>query len=200
MLGNDIVDLTDPETRRGNQHPRFDQRVFTPRERASLARSPDPTRTRWILWSVKESAYKALRRVLPETVFSPVEFAVELDSQQQGFVTYRQHRFHARVEIDAGCIHAIVSDHTRRSTLWGSKQIVISAPLQPGRIARALALDRIAARFRIARSDLSIDRDGRIPQLLHHGEPTRATLSLSHHGSYVGFACQLTDWSEEATH
>ena len=36
MLGNDIIDLGDPETRPGARHPRFDARVFTREERAAL--------------------------------------------------------------------------------------------------------------------------------------------------------------------
>ena len=73
MLGNDIVDLADPETSWGGQHPRFDQRVFTSCERAALLRSPDPQRTRWVLWAVKESAFKGARRARPMGQVQPVE-------------------------------------------------------------------------------------------------------------------------------
>jgi phosphopantetheinyl transferase (holo-ACP synthase) len=202
MLGNDIVDLADPETSCGGQHPRFDRRVFTMYERAALSRSPDPTRARWILWAVKESAFKGLRRAQPETVFSPARFAVALDSQLQGSVTYRDKRYRATVEMDRDCVHAIVSDdRAPDSMLWESRRIADStiANATPSTVAsqqvRALALVRIADRIGIDRSDLSIECVGRIPHLIHRGERTMATLSLSHHGSYVGFACRLAPWS-----
>jgi hypothetical protein len=37
-----------------------------------------------------------------------------------------------------------------------------------------------------------------MPQLVHRGVCTPTTLSLSHHGSYVSFACRLAPWSEAA--
>ena len=33
MIGNDVVDLGDADTRPGAQHRRFDERVFAPSER-----------------------------------------------------------------------------------------------------------------------------------------------------------------------
>ncbi|MFP8879118.1 MAG: 4'-phosphopantetheinyl transferase superfamily protein [Myxococcota bacterium] len=194
MLGNDIVDLADPESSCGGQHPRFDRRVFSRCERAALSQSPDPTRARWVLWAVKESAFKGLRRARPDTVFSPVRFVVDLDSQLRGSVTYRDTRYSATVEMDRDCVHAIVSDDSAPAgTLWGSRRITDDSIASQQ--VRALALDRIADRLGIDRSDLSIDRVGRIPHLVHRGERTMATLSLSHHGSYVGFACRLAPWS-----
>ena len=42
MVGDDVVDLADPEARADALHPRFDARVFAPAERAALAASADP--------------------------------------------------------------------------------------------------------------------------------------------------------------
>lgn len=40
-VGNDVVDLRDPETRKGAVHPRFDLRVFTADERERIAAAAD---------------------------------------------------------------------------------------------------------------------------------------------------------------
>ena len=77
MLGNDVVDLRDPETH--TRHPSFDARVFTETERRSLDASPDPHAMRQMLWAAKESAYKAARRRDPRVVFSPIRFETVLD-------------------------------------------------------------------------------------------------------------------------
>lgn len=222
MLGNDIVDLKDPETSCGGQHPRFDERVFSARERAALLRSPDRQRVRWVLWAVKESAFKGLIQTQPETVFSPARFVVDLGSQIQdsqlhdsrlldsrlpgsiqGSVTYRDKRYRATVELDRDHIHAIVSDDSPPNrTLWGSLRIADRGAAQnstASRRVRALAIDRIAARLGFNRADLSIERNGRIPHLVHRGVRLLATLSLSHHGSYVGFACRMASWSIATT-
>ena len=57
MIGNDVVDLRDPDADPWRLHARFDERVFHPSERALIAASPQPGRTRWVLWALKESAY-----------------------------------------------------------------------------------------------------------------------------------------------
>ena len=81
MIGNDVVDLLDPESLPETLHPRFDTRVFTAREREAIAASPgdDAARARWKLWAAKEAAYKLARKRRPATVFSPHRFAVEVD-------------------------------------------------------------------------------------------------------------------------
>ena len=88
MIGNDVVDLRDPETRPGAQHARFDARVFAASERLALERSRDAGRLRWILWAAKESAFKAARRCDPATVFAPSHFVVELGEGLRGRVRH----------------------------------------------------------------------------------------------------------------
>ena len=39
MIGNDVVDLADPDADPGRLHPRFDGRVFDPSEHALIAAS-----------------------------------------------------------------------------------------------------------------------------------------------------------------
>ena len=74
MVGNDIVDLRDPESRSESLHPRFDTRVFSARERARIAASAEPERLRWKLWAAKEAVYKLVRKLVATTVFSPQRF------------------------------------------------------------------------------------------------------------------------------
>ena len=44
MIGNDVVDLSDPESAPAALHPRFDARAFCEAERERLAASRDPGR------------------------------------------------------------------------------------------------------------------------------------------------------------
>jgi hypothetical protein len=57
--------------------------------------------------------------------------------------------------------------------------------------ARALACGALADRLGVARERLSIAKRGRIPVLCADGAPAQADLSLSHHGRFVAFACEL---------
>jgi len=58
MLGNDIVDLADPEACESTLHPRFDARVFAAPERVLLAAAADRGALRWALWAAKEREYR----------------------------------------------------------------------------------------------------------------------------------------------
>ena len=70
MLGNDVVDLADPEVRGGPAHPRFDARVFSPPERRALESESAPNRLRWTLWAAKEAAYKLAVKRDPNAIFA----------------------------------------------------------------------------------------------------------------------------------
>ena len=82
MVGNDVVDLLDPDSDPATLNPRFDERVLHPEEsrHAEERRAFDgePARAlRWRLWAAKEAAYKAVKQIRPETVFSPRRFRTE---------------------------------------------------------------------------------------------------------------------------
>ena len=48
MIGNDVVDLDDPESRSAARHARFDARAFTFAEQTMLRTSADGERLRWV--------------------------------------------------------------------------------------------------------------------------------------------------------
>jgi phosphopantetheinyl transferase (holo-ACP synthase) len=189
MVGDDVVDLADPEAGLGAQHPRFDARVFAPAERAALSASAEPGRLRWLLWAAKEAAYKLARKRDPRVIFAPARFVVTLDSRSSGRVVWSGGA--ARVQLrrsgsavhatarDAGASGAFVRGVARRGT--GE---------DPSRAARALALRRVARRLGLDPRELRVVRRGRIPvlELLRGGA---LDLSLSHHGGFVSFACEL---------
>lgn len=136
-VGNDVVDLRDPETRKGAVHPRFDLRVFTAEERERIhevERSPGvagelaamaadlahdvadlahdvaglTARFRWSLWAAKESAFKAARKVDPGIPFHPRHFAVSVLETARAEVVHRSAgRFDVWLEEARGWVHAV---------------------------------------------------------------------------------------------
>jgi hypothetical protein len=79
MLGNDIVDLQDADSRPESFRPRFDARVFTKEERRAIARGRDSLARRWAHWASKEAAFKLCKRIDSALIWSPSSFAVEFD-------------------------------------------------------------------------------------------------------------------------
>ncbi len=68
MIGNDVVDLADPEATEKGLNPRFDERVFSFIERRQLGASKERHLLRWTMWAAKESAYKLAKRSDPQTI------------------------------------------------------------------------------------------------------------------------------------
>lgn len=195
MLGNDVIDLRDPDTWPGACHPRFDHRVFTPGERAVIAASPRPAVTRWVHWAAKESAYKAARRRQPTTVFAPRRFAVVL-AGGSGTVRHGTERFRLRIRVASDLVHVIAWEVGATGTLAAevARVDVAATPAALRAAARALAVGTIAGVLGVAATRLAVTRlAGAPPTLLRDGAPERAVLSLSHHGRLVAFACVLEE-------
>jgi phosphopantetheinyl transferase (holo-ACP synthase) len=182
LLGDDVVDLADPEAAEDALHPRFDARAFAPSERAALARSHDRHALRWDLWAAKEAAYKAARRRDAAVRFHPREFAVEGD-----VVTHASGRYRVLLTRSANAVHAVaMSEDEGAGFVSGCKRL---APDEsPGAGARGLAIRAAAKLLGCALGELSVATSARVPHLLRGGAPTGLALSLSHHGGFAGFA------------
>jgi phosphopantetheinyl transferase (holo-ACP synthase) len=201
MVGNDVVDLADAETRVENLHPRFDRRVFSPQERAVLAAAEDSHRLRWMLWAAKESAFKVMRKLDDRTVFAPARFAVSLSSDTSGttagWVCHAGRRVHVRIVERDEVVHAIASDRIdgRDSLLYAVARLFAESPSAG---ARRLALAAIAPRLGVPARALSITSRRRVPQVQRGGEAIPVDLSLSHHGRFAAFACSLRELEQAA--
>jgi phosphopantetheinyl transferase (holo-ACP synthase) len=183
MLGNDIVDLADPEACESALHPRFDARVFAAPERVLLAGAADRGALRWALWAAKEAAYKAARQLDPALHFHPRAFVVQRD-----VVRHATRCFRLRVTRSGELIHAVAepADLPPRSAL--ARSCVVPPGTSPGAAARALARRVGALLLGVDRSELEIASSGRLPRLLLRGADCGVELSLSHHGRFAGCA------------
>ena len=191
MLGNDIVDLGDPETQPGARHPRFDARVFTREERAALAGAADPERLRWSLWSAKEAAYKCVKKLASATCFSPVRFAVRLETDRTGSVTFAGRRLRVAIFSEEDALHAVATDAADPESAVLRAVSTLSASQAPGSASsavRELARDAAAAHLGCAPGELAISREGRVPRLRRRGADPGLDLSLAHHGRFLAAA------------
>jgi hypothetical protein len=214
MIGNDVVDLDDPESRSAARHARFDARAFTVAEQTMLRTSADGERLRWVLWAAKESAYKAARRDDARVTFAPARVAVVPDRDATASVADPRHpdpalcytvsvgdrRYRVLVRVGAGYAHAIAcAVDACVGMLWSAiarvpdaataSLVRDAATASPGALVRRLAIALLAGALREPPAALAIVRVGRMPVLTVRGRPAPLTLSLSHHGCYVACAC-----------
>jgi phosphopantetheinyl transferase (holo-ACP synthase) len=191
MVGNDVVDLADPEVSCGPSHPRFDARVFAPVERRLLRASKERNRLRWMLWAAKEAAYKLLKKRDPKLVFSPARFVVVLTGSPRAEVVHEGRTLCVSLRSDADALHAVATHDAHDAARVVSAVGFAPEPLDPSRAARSLAVQTLAQRLGVPAAAFRIGRRGRIPTLESEGLETPLDLSLSHHGRFVAFAAVL---------
>lgn len=213
LVGNDVVDLRDPETAPAARHPRFAARVCGAGELRVIEAAGSPNRVLWAYWAAKESAFKALRKRVATLPFVPRHFAVRLRGGNDGGILHAEVRvadLRAAVEIQetADHLHAIAC----------ALPVGVAAPLAPCcRVVSAVHLigeatsHSASARACLARAlsqhlgcrpaDLAITdppHRGAPPIVLVRGFPMLIDVSLSHHGRLVAFA--FTSRSQQRDH
>ena len=78
-VGNDIVDLKEPDNCGKSGDERFIRRVFTPEERDRIVGAACPDQLLWAFWAAKEAAYKAVSRDDSSICSTPKRYRVVLD-------------------------------------------------------------------------------------------------------------------------
>ena len=199
MVGNDVVDLLDPDARGETLHPRFDERVFCERELHMLGRSTHSGRLRWRMWAAKEAAYKAARKLDGSVIFSPRRFetrGLELAVMAPATVEHAGRSFALRVVEQADAVHAVAFSAGERASCCEVQRLdgecALRDPDGPSRAVRRLALMAARALLQAPEQELEIRREGRIPRVYRCGAPAPLDLSLSHHGAVVAFVLVAT--------
>ena len=203
-VGNDIVDLTDPETAPGAHHPRFPDRVCCPEEQRRLREMDDPNALLWRYWCAKESAFKALRKVMPTLPFSLREFRTRWKSEASGQTVFGQvlaagYVAEITVEGHPWYLHAIarVVLPDRNAIVPGEEMSGVrqlAGDCSVSVEARRFLTEAVAPMLRCHPDELRVvrSRERRTPpQLLVRNMPSNVDISLSHHGRFVAYACAL---------
>jgi len=211
MLGNDVVDLRDPDARPESFRARFDERVFSIEEQRGIAQDANPLARRWAHWAAKEAAYKLAKRLDSTFVFSPGRLVAKYsnDSDQQSPRTAGQRKRRGLLELPRALSQgirmlALRSFETAEwvhvvavpvGSDWGGVDSAVE-PLggelkDPSVAVRRLAVREISLSLGVGAERVSIGREGRVPTVEIDGSRTSLSLSLSHHGNWIAYAMRL---------
>ncbi len=112
LVGNDIVDLTDPRCPGKSRSARFVARIFAAEEAAAIRGSDDPDETLWLLWAAKEAAFKVVSKFeAGPPPFVHAAFVVHLSAAAPdrafGHVRYEQITIPFLADRWAGALHVV---------------------------------------------------------------------------------------------
>ena len=201
-VGNDVVDLKDPENIGKGRDDRFLGRVFTAGERELIASVLSHDTLLWSLWAAKEAAYKAVSRADPAVCSIPHRYRVVLDAEEAtrkigrrtGKVITPRGELFLEVAVSEEWVHALAAGTEevlqrlcrRVKRLEGGK-----GAENPSAFVRGALLREIARRLDCPVGDLSVVKnpDGLgAPRVLFRGDLLAAEVSFSHDGRFAAFA------------
>jgi phosphopantetheinyl transferase (holo-ACP synthase) len=174
MLGNDIVDLQLAATQSNWRRKGYLEKIFTEKEQDLIASASNKDQMVWLLWSMKEAAYKVVNRKSLERFYSPKKFACDL-SGNNGLVTFENRTFYTVSEIKAQFIHTIAVQNRQSfaniQTTFLPNKVDYLADFNAASITHVLAKDSNGI-------PNLIDKKGRL-----------SCASVSHHGEFLAVVC-----------
>lgn len=122
MIGNDVVDLQVASRESNWRRKGYLLKVFATAERQMITRSKEPDTLVWLLWSMKEAAYKINSRMTGTRSFAPASLLCQNvvidDGFATGIVLYNKKIYFTESELNSTHIHTIAApSQSRLSTI-----------------------------------------------------------------------------------
>ncbi|MGZ4049335.1 MAG: 4'-phosphopantetheinyl transferase family protein [Bacteroidia bacterium] len=214
--GNDIVALKSVNKQRTAGF-RFYSQILSAPEQALYHQPPFADipfeNYVWLLWSVKESAYKYIKRILPDLVFSPTKIVIQYitipsdplmtvfknthwentsDKEEfySGMLIYDSYVFYFRSKISADWIATVVNgDEDFDNVCWGVQSIDDKSYCHQSKAARTLLLKRLNSFFP---GDLQVKKSPvGYPVILRGTQNMHISASLAHDDRFVAYSFVL---------
>ena len=187
MIGNDVVDLKLAALQSNWERPRFLSKLFTASEQKLIQKALNPFETLWLLWSMKESAYKIYMQQGGTRVYAPLKFECYIINDTDGSVRFNSNLYMTASTINTDYIH----------TVSFSKQMDVTVHVFPLKDSSAksqryetykLLRNSIAKQRNLDFENLEIKKTSEgTPQLYFKNSLVNISFSISHHGEYGAF-------------
>jgi len=189
MIGNDIVDLQVAKKESNWQRRGFLDKLFTSEEQELITSSNDPFQMVWLLWTMKESAYKAFLQQDRNRIFAPKSIRINLISKSKATVLIHKTTFYTQSEINEELIHTIASSKKGTHILSADFFKLNNAVYEARHLETyQKTLQAFSGRLKLSPVIFEIrkDRQG-IPYLYQNKKRLKHSLSITHHGSFGAF-------------
>ncbi|QHI39110.1 hypothetical protein IMCC3317_45110 [Kordia antarctica] len=189
MIGNDIVDLKVAAIESNWKRPRFLGKVFSEDEQCRILNSENQSQMVWLLWSMKEAAYKIYVQQNGERFFNPKKLSCELVSKSEGLVTFNGNQYITKSEISDDFINTLAYSEARETTITHHFKIEDNSYKIQSHTAKQKLLKSFSELKKVSIKNLEIKKDkNNVPRLFYKGDEQTDSFSIAHHGFYGGYA------------
>lgn len=188
MIGNDIIDLKQAAIDSNWKHPRFLDKVFTEKEQELIFSSENKHQVVWLLWSMKEAAYKIYVQQFSERFFNPKRLECKIISFEKGRVSIDNETYFTASEITKDYIYTVA---TLDMGLSYKSERLITKNLDyksQSTTIKASFLKSISEVKGLNIGTLKIEKSKfGVPQLFHNSEQLSTSFSLTHCGYFCSY-------------
>lgn len=114
MIGNDVIDLNAARSESNWKRPGLLKKLFSDSEQEIISDSDKPENIVWVLWSMKEAAYKIYNRQTGTRGFIPHKIICSdiqfIRDSFSGSVSCNNNLYHATGIISHTLIHTVCTD------------------------------------------------------------------------------------------
>lgn len=185
MIGNDIVDFNQAKKDSNWKRPRFLDKVFTESEQHLIFTSKDKNKTVWLLWSMKEAAYKIYVQHYGKRFFNPKKLECTFISSEKGMVNIENNICFTTSFLTENYVYTVATsnEYTRFKSdffnLENSNYKIQSATLKK-EFLKSVSIEN---------NSLQIKKNAvGVPQLFYKNQVIQHSFSLTHHGCYGAYA------------
>lgn len=159
MIGNDVIDIKQSRKESNWQRKGFIAKLFTANEQLLIATATDPEIMVWLLWSMKEAAYKIYNRQTKIRQYIPKKLECTVDSEKKNCITGQvvcyQNLYYTKTTLSQDSIHTIA----------------------------VICAEDLKDAIEIPNKNIIKDANG-IPYLESASKNTFQDVSISHHGQF----------------
>jgi len=189
MIGNDIVDLLKASNDSNWQRPRFLDKVFTEAEQQMILNAKDQSQMVWLLWSMKEAAYKVYVQQFGKRFFNPKRLVCKLYPKNKGTVNVEFVKYKTYSLIDKNFIHSIAYTTENKDLKTKCFNIETHSHESQSNLTKKQVLKYFSKIKNVSEDVLSIQKNELgIPHLFEDRLKLDERLSISHHGRYCAYA------------
>lgn len=103
MIGNDLIDLASAKKESNWKRNGYLNKIYTPSEQLIITTAANSELLVWILWSMKEAAYKANHRITLLKEYAPIKINCQITKQENdiyyGIAIYNSLKYNTKTFV-----------------------------------------------------------------------------------------------------